>query len=299
MSTTTTTQNLILMCRDGASALAAADKAVADAQAAAAALRTRLSACPALTTASITTVPAGAITFEPATGTITRNGTGDAKIFAQSKDPIPILANSFVMFSLTGPKALGYNFRIGLTETPNMSQWNNANGKNTGLFFNFFTDMRIPISTDPKQFGRTFLAGYRGGDGEPNFIRFATPINTTPVTTISASHMPINNDTSTFILHFDGRVFNMYHNGRKVHTMAPQVAPVATAKYFVWMYAEVTTALPTLRIRNLLFGNATLADIEGFTRTLPQTGGRRRRAVTSVKKRRGGSKKRSSRTYRN
>jgi hypothetical protein len=282
--------NLINLCRTRAAALAAADKVIADAQAAKTALQTRLNTCPpAMTTASLTFQPTNVVTFDPATGTITRNGTGDANFFAQSKDPIPVLANSFVMFTLTGPRALGYNFRIGLTETPNMSQWNNANGKNTGLFFNFFTDLKVAP-------GKTFAAAYRGGDGEPNFIRFGTPINPTPPTSISPSHTAINNDTSTFILHFDGTNFNLYHNGRKVHTMAPQVKPAATAKYFVWMYAKMEAQLRAFKISNLLFGNAPVADIDAFARTLPQTGGRRHSRSRS--RSRATKRRRSSRSNR-
>jgi hypothetical protein len=285
-----------------ADAKAAADKAVADAKTQAdtlvktatdnqAAIKTKLATCPKLpTSADLKVVPGSSGSFTMgADGTLSRPAGSNGIMYIQSVNPLPATKDAYVSFQMAGPKSAGYGLFVGFAESA-QANLGMSNGKNTG----FFMTMTYEANS-----GKYFGCGHTGQDGGGSFIAYTNPFNATgPPAGLSANLRQIKDDTSTFVLHFDGTNFNIYHNNRLVLTKG-MTAPAATAKYYLVIMSDAGSAIP-VTLKNFMFGNApSAADIQKFAATLPQTGGRRRRTASRrTASRRAASRRNRRKTYR-
>ena len=272
-------------------AKASADKTIADAKAQADALvktatdnrtaiTTALTRCPVPPTPGDLTAMNGTFNLDTATATLTIPGNG--RRWVRSTRPLTANANAYVSFQMTGPGTLGYTFYIGFSENPAANNQLAVGNIGTTLLLGFSYDVNARIIY-------TYI--YNGNDGDGGFIQMQNPYsnqahpNGAPGTAMSRWRRVTDNN-STFIVHFDGTNHNFYHNSRLVHS---QAAPRGAPRGPLSLYMSTDGDNLPVRITNLIYGNApSAADIQGFARTLPQTGGRRRNKRNNRKSRRGG-----------
>lgn len=263
-----------------ATAKAQADALVKTATENKTAITTALTRCPVPPTPGDLTAMNGTFNLDTATATLTIPGNG--RRWVRSSKPLTANANAYVSFQMTGPGTLGYTFYIGFSESPQPNNQIAVGNIQTTLLLGFSYDVNSKIIY-------TYI--YNGNDGDGGFIQMQNPHsnqahpNGAPGTAMSRWRKVTDNN-STFIVHFDGTNHNFYHNSRLVHSQAAaRGAPKGPLSLFMSTDGD---NLP-VKITNLIYGNApSAADIQGFAKTLPQTGGRRSNKRNNRKSRRGG-----------